>query len=588
MPESTMVVSTPARLGLSLPLFPLLMLPLLLLLLDPAAAFATPSSPNIIFIVGDDVGYNDLGAVNGNRTYTPHLDRLKADGITLSSYYTFKVCSPSRAAMLTGRYPWGAGFYDMSEDTNHCTRNFTALPQMLDGYKRHALGKWDTGFLLEECTPTERGFDTFLGYYEACEADYWYHGASGGYPHTCPGQRPTDLANSTSKGIRGASLALNGTYNTHVFGGEAVRLIEAHDPLSPMYMYLAFMNVHDGCEGDLGKQAPLGTVHAHYNHTSADTYKLSGAMYTEMDAAVGGVVAALKRQAMWENTVVVFVSDNGGPLDHCTNFPLRGGKHTFFEGGVRVTSFISGPGARIPSNRRGAEWGGLAASADWYHTLVEGFAGGSVPEDTCAPGYACRQSDGFNLWPAILAGAPGPRREVVHQVNNQYICDTTHGASCSAAIRVDDMKLIIGNPGDSRTLRWPSPSEEPVPFGRSGGVVEAGTDHARAPSASLKPIFELECDPYCLFNLTADLGEQHDLAGDPRFTALAAKLSARLAYHGSTGPPPAYIWSDTKVWHDKVFEGPNSLCERSERTGVVQPLDYKEEPHESEDTVPDV
>lgn len=93
----------------------------------------------------------------------------------MSDYYTFKICSPSRAAMMTGRYPWAAGFYNMQEDTNHCTTNSTALPELLKplGYKTHALGKWDVGFMKKECSPTYRGFDTFLGYYMACERDYW-------------------------------------------------------------------------------------------------------------------------------------------------------------------------------------------------------------------------------------------------------------------------------------------------------------------------------------------------------------------------------------------------------------------------------
>ena len=105
--------------------------------------------------------------------------------------------------MITGRYPWGAGFYDMSQDTNHCTDNSTALPELLKplGYKTHALGKWDVGFMEKKCSPTERGFDTFFGYYMACEADYWYHGASGGYPPKSPnctgpgGELPIDLSN---------------------------------------------------------------------------------------------------------------------------------------------------------------------------------------------------------------------------------------------------------------------------------------------------------------------------------------------------------------------------------------------------------
>ena len=86
-------------------------------------------------------------------------------------------------------------------------------------------------------------------------------------------------------------------------------------------------------------------------------------MYTELDSGIETVITSLKKNNMWDNTVLIFVSDNGGPLDHCTNMPLRGGKHTFFEGGVRVMSFVSGP--LIPERRRGTRWTGMAASADW-------------------------------------------------------------------------------------------------------------------------------------------------------------------------------------------------------------------------------
>ena len=104
---------------------------------------------------------------------------------------------------------------------------------------------------------------------------------------------------------------------------------------------------------------------------------------------------------MWDTTVLIFVSDNGGPLDHCTNEPLRGGKHTFFEGGVRVMSFISGP--MIPADRRGTRWAGMAASADWYATIPVGIAGGPpLPADT---GY--RPPDALNLWSSILDGSAG-------------------------------------------------------------------------------------------------------------------------------------------------------------------------------------
>jgi len=482
--------------------------------------------------------------------------------------------------MITGRYPWGAGFYDMNADTNHCTTNYTALPELLkrEGYRTHALGKWDVGFLEKKCSATERGFDTFFGYYDACQADYWYHGASGGYPPNCTmkdGTLPTDLSNSTSEQIEAASPSLHGIYNTQLFGAEAARLVRAHPVDKPFYMYLAFMSVHDGCEtGEEktriggGKQAPLATVEK-YSHTTLDTYKVAGAMYTEMDTEIGRVIAALKEKDMWGNTVVVFVADNGGPLDHCTNAPLRGGKHTFYEGGVRVTGFISGP--QIPTARKGQKWHGMAASADWYHTVVEGMGGGKVPEKT-----GPRPPDGFNLWPSIISGNQGPRREVVHQVENQYSCDFQVKAPghqkqiCSSAIRIEDLKLIIGNPGDSRTVPWPELAHVPVPFGKTGGRIENGTDHARALSTG-QTVAELQCKPYCLFNLTSDLGEQHDLANEPSYKAHAERLLARLKYHGSTGLAPAYIWQNLTEWQEHV----NTLCVRSEASGVMEPLDVE-------------
>jgi len=124
-----------------------------------AAAAAAKPPPHVLFVVGDDVGYSDFGKFNDGKTITPTLDALLDTGIMLTDYYTFKICSPSRAAMTTGRYPWAAGFYDMSQDTDHCTTNSTALPQLLKplGYKTHALGKWDVGFMQKRCSPTLRG-----------------------------------------------------------------------------------------------------------------------------------------------------------------------------------------------------------------------------------------------------------------------------------------------------------------------------------------------------------------------------------------------------------------------------------------------
>ena len=188
--------------------------------------------------------------------------------------------------------------------------------------RTHALGKWDIGFMEKKCSATYRGFDTFFGYYTACEADYWYHGASGGYPNGRPdctlpnhgaGGDPTDLSNNSGTSLHPAAKRLNGTYNTALFAQEAARLVEAHDVSDPFYMYLAFMAVHDGCTGatfkGLGKQAPLATVDL-YNRTVLDTYKVAGAMYTELDRGIQTVIDALRMKKMWDQTVLIFVSDN--------------------------------------------------------------------------------------------------------------------------------------------------------------------------------------------------------------------------------------------------------------------------------------
>jgi len=303
-----------------------------------------------------------------------------------------------------------------------------------------------------------------------------------------------------------------------------------------------------------------------YNTTIRDTYKVTGAMYTELDRGVAEVVAALKDTGMWPNTLVVFVSDNGGPLSHTTNYPHRGGKWQFWEGGVRVRCFVSGP--VIPAARRGAEWGGLAHHADWYRTLVEGVAGATLPNRT-----GVVEPDSFNLWHAVLSGGPSPRQEVVHQVENRYF---TEGVK---SIRIGSLKLIVGNPSgnqlsqqDSRVLKWPDPAPVPVPLGQSGAIIyphgsdhvyagdQGGGDHAPNPP----------CKPYCLFNLTADASESFDLANDTSLVPQVNHMLRRLQYHGNRAPPPAYLWTEAE------FEtAAAQICKQAlERPGrTLQPID---------------
>lgn len=248
----------------------------------------------------------------------------------------------------------------------------------------------------------------------------------------------------------------------------------------------------------------------------------------------------------------------GGPLEHSTNAPRRGGKHTFWDGGLRVEAFLAG--GALPPSLAGSTWPGLAHASDTYLTLVEGYAGVPVdPAATCGvPG--CRPLDGVNLWPAILASGPSPRTEIVHQVNNSFFDEGVQ------AIRVGDLKVIRGQAGDNRTIAWPERSVQPVPLGKSGAVVEVGTDHVRSTVLGGSKLHM--CRPFCLFNITADEGENVDLGKDPAYAQVAAAMLQRLDFHGATGPPHAYIWN-VSDFQKQVQKG----CPRQVQTGSVQPLD---------------
>ncbi len=193
---------------------------------------------------------------------------------------------------------------------------------------------------------------------------------------------------------------------------------------------------------------------------------------------------------------------------------------------------------------------------------MEGYAGITVdPASTCNV-EGCRPLDGFNLWPAILASGASPRTEVVHQVNNSYFDEGVQ------AIRVGDLKLIRGQPGDNRTIPWPERSRQAVPLGKSGAVVEPGTDHVRSTVLGGAKI-PRPCKPFCLFNITADEGETVDLAPNPAYAQQAAAILQRLDFHGATGPPPAYIWPDTQAFNKVVKDA----CPMELLTGSVQPID---------------
>jgi arylsulfatase A-like enzyme len=259
---------------------------------------------------------------------------------------------------MTGRYPWAVGYYDM-QGAEAVPLNYTMLPAVLaqKGWSTHAIGKWNLGNTVRRYTPTFRGFSTFFGYYAAALGDYWYHGD----PAKCPAVENatksffTDLSNSSGAGIAEGVLpadapGVNGTYDQELFTAEAVRLIETYGGVGNnprgatpqnLYIYLAYQNVHTTAQnketvsGAQPLHAPCKTVDELYADTASDTHKVMGAMVTELDYGIGNVTAAL--DASRRDWVMILVSDNGGPINIASaNAPLRGGKHTMWDGGLKV------------------------------------------------------------------------------------------------------------------------------------------------------------------------------------------------------------------------------------------------------------
>jgi len=356
---------------------------------------------------------------------------------------------------------------------------------------------------------------------------------------------------------------LNGTYSTRLFTDQATGIIasHAHSDAGPLYLYVAPQNVHLACGSKDSKlvqgiQAPCETADL-YPLVVNDTFKGQSAVTTELDYLVGNITAAVKAAGMWNNTLIVFTSDNGGPLDHTTNYPLRGGKHTFWDGGVRVVAALGG--GILPEGRRGKTFPGLAHSADWYATLAEGVAGGRIAKHT-----GPLPPDSQNLWPALLQGTDSPRTEIIHQVSNKHFSEHV------TAIRVGSLKLILGPPGDSRTLKWPELAPRATEFGSSGGIRREGSQCLAGINTAEKGK-STQCKRGCLYDIVKDPEESENLVDDPEYKEMVAEMKGKLQKAGSLAPPQNSYYGE----RGQDPTGPmDAICAAEALTGFLEPFDF--------------
>jgi arylsulfatase A-like enzyme len=376
------------------------------LALTGAGAFLGPTrvaqtadrKPNIVQIVADDLGWKDVGFNGCKDIKTPNLDKLAAGGVKFTQFYSQCICTPARACLMTGRYPFRYGLQTVvipSVATYGLDTTEWLLPQSLKeaGYKSALIGKWHLGHGDQKYWPRQRGFDYFYGMLIG-EVDYFTHEEHG-----------------VLDWFRDNQPLREKGYATTLLGRDAVRYIQAQGPDQPFYLYLAFNAPHTPYE------APQEYIDR-YPNIADPTRRTYAAMVTCLDEEIGHVVAALDAKGIRNETLIFFQSDNGGSFNPmftgvmadvskikipCDNGPYRDGKGSLYEGGTLVCACANWPG-HIKAGSTADE---LIHAVDLYPTIAE-LAGASTAK--------CKPLDGLNVWGAIAESKPSPRAEIVYGV----------------------------------------------------------------------------------------------------------------------------------------------------------------------------
>ena len=412
----------------------------------PASESKSATRPNIIYFLVDDMGYADCGFNGGTDIKTPNIDALAAKGSIFQSYYVQPLCSTTRATLLTGRLPVHHGVYGAlkPDSKGGLPLEERTLPQALKtaGYTTAICGKWHLGESTPEYRPTKRGFDHQYGIWYG-QIDYFTHERAG-----------------RVEWYRDDQPLKEEGYSTTLIGNEAARLIKAQPEGKPLFLYVPFNGVHGPFQAPENYKEP-------YKHLPAKRQTLA-AMLSVVDESIGNVVAALREKKMEENTLIVFSSDNGGvnPDVYTKNTPLRAGKATTYEGGVRSSAFVTWPG-KIPAGKKIAT---PVHVSDWYPTFVK-LTGAEATQSLPV--------DGMDIWPLLATGTP-PARDAL----------LLGSQPARIAVRMGDWKLI----------RFSGPQAQAQGKGKGAKARAAtGADGKQGPR------FEL-------YNLADDISEKNNLA----------------------------------------------------------------------------
>ena len=363
---------------------------------ESSAKNANKEQPHILVLVSDDMSWNQPGFNGGTRTSTPHLDGLAEQGVKLTQFYVQSVCSPTRACLMTGRYPFQTGMEERphGNDTHGMLTDERTMADALKeaGYYTAIIGKWHLGAHYKKHLPMQRGFDYQYGHYGAL-VNYYKH---------------------DRKGImdwhRNEWPLIEEGYSTFLIADEFKRMLHERDKDKPLFAYVPF-------------NAPHGPFDEPPEKYMQEGKHLLASIVEAMDDAIGQVINAMDAEGMIDNTLVVFLNDNGGVgYWPDKNLPFRGLKGDFYEGGVRVPCVLKWPG-KIQAGTAVDE---PIHVNDLYPTIIN-QAGGSLEQPLPV--------DGKDVWQTILGNEPSPRDTLIH-------CLESNIRNMPGAIRIGDLKLI--------------------------------------------------------------------------------------------------------------------------------------------------
>jgi arylsulfatase I/J len=485
--------------------------------------------PHIMVVMVDDLGWSSVGFnlqqpqdfwTKKNRPQTPNIDKLAKSGVILSSHYAGKMCAPSRSSFISGRLPIHVNQINHKIDhpANGVPLGMSTIAEMLKtkGYSTHQIGKWHLGLSSPDYLPTNRGFDSaltllggsahhFMLNSQGSESlvDLWLNNGPAG-----DDLRPTRADGGDGctpySDVKDNDTKLCKTFSQDTYMKFAKDIISKHDANVPMFMFLSLQMPH----GPL--QVPTKFLDM-YKQDIWEPRRYAYAMISSVDDSVKELESVLQEKDMWDNTLLLFTSDNGGPREHEANYPLRAAKATDFEGGVRVASFLAGGfvTASVPKKRRGKRLNGMMHICDWWSTFA-GLAGHTETSRMIDPRskddakhgreipYRVKRVDSLDMWPYITGAAPSSPRTIT--VLSAGTTKMTGEERRNGGMIWGSWKLVVGPQLDGSIPR-PTTPDESDSF-EWEGPWETQED---------KTQFPIDCGAGCLFNLADDEGERSDL-----------------------------------------------------------------------------